>query len=204
MWPHCPAALECARKQSEHAHNPTRLACPALAAVALRGPQSLLPAALLYGCWLQTEFQLRWITVATPNRHRLDYRITVVVARSTLCGCWLQTEFQLRWSTVDTKQADANDYQQKQMPLSQLFFPMISNVPGAILFWDLRLVNVKEHMAVSDIMLGITRDYWDHYNIFFYLLHFFIIEQTRLRQYHLFLLCSACRVIDSITDELMR
>ena len=144
MWPHCPAALECARKQSEHAHNPTRLACPALAAVALRGPQSLLPAALLYGCWLQTEFQLRWITVATPNRHRLDYRITVVVARSTLCGCWLQTEFQLRWSTVDTKQADAN-------------------VPGAILFWDLRLVNVKEHMAVSDIMLGITRDYWDHY-----------------------------------------
>ena len=121
MWPHCPAALECARKQSEHAHNPTRLACPALAAVALRGPQSLLPAALLYGCWLQTEFQLRWITVATPNRHRLDYRITVVVARSTLCGCWLQTEFQLRWSTVDTKQADANDYQQKQMPLSQLF-----------------------------------------------------------------------------------
>ena len=103
-----------------------------------------------------------------------------------------------------TKQADANDYQQKQMPLSQLFFPMISNVPGAILFWDLRLVNVKEHMAVSDIMLGITRDYWDHYNIFFYLLHFFIIEQTRLRQYHLFLLCSACRVIDSITDELMR
>ena len=40
---------------------------------------------------------------------------------------------------------------------------MISNVPEAILFWDLRLVNVKEHMAVSDIMLGITRDYWDHY-----------------------------------------
>ncbi len=47
--------------------------------------------------------------------------------------------------------------------VSTFFFPMISNVPGAILFWDLRLVNVKEHMAVSDIMLGITRDYWDHY-----------------------------------------
>ena len=41
-----------------------------------------------------------------------------------------------------TKQADANDYQQKQMQID---------------------VNVKEHMAVSDIMLGITRDYWDHY-----------------------------------------